>query len=63
MKKQIGIIVYAASMILKASRLATAWAGKSRKRGLVSMAKMTIDEKNKEILFLRDRIYHLETQL
>ena len=61
MKKQIGIIVYAASMILKASRLATAWAGKSRRRGLELVAKMPIDEKDKEIVFLHDPIYQLET--
>jgi hypothetical protein len=50
-------------MILKAALLAAAWAGKSRRRGLESIAKMPIDEKDKEILFLRDRIYQLETQI
>ena len=63
MKKQKDIIVYAASMILKAALLAAAWSGKSRRRGLESIAKMPIDEKDKEILFLRDRIYQLETRI
>jgi len=56
------IIAYAVSMILKAALFAGAWAGKSRKRRLESIAKMPIDEKDKEIFFLRDRIYQLETR-
>ncbi|MBU2512796.1 DDE-type integrase/transposase/recombinase [bacterium] len=63
MKKQTEIMVYAVSMILKAALLAAAWAGKFRKLGLKSIAKLPIDEKNKEIVFLRDRIYQLETQI
>ena len=63
MKKQKDIIAYAVSMILKAALLAAAWSGKARKRGLESIAKMAIDEKEKEILFLRDRIYQLETRI
>jgi transposase len=57
------IIAYAVSMILKASLLAATWAGKYRKRGLESIAKLSFDEKDKEILFLRDRIYQLETRI
>ena len=63
LKKQKEIIVYAVSMILKAALLAAVWAGKVRKRGLESIAKMPIDEKDKEILFLRDRIFQLETRI
>jgi transcriptional regulator with PAS, ATPase and Fis domain len=63
MKKQNEIIAYAVSMILKAALLAAAWAGKPRRRGLESIAKLTIDEKDKEILFLRDRIYQQESQI
>ena len=51
------IIAYAVSMILKAALLAASWAGKVRKRGLESIAQLPIDEKDKEIIFLRDRIY------
>ena len=63
MTKKKEIIVYAVSIILKAALLAATWAGKSRKRGLESIAKLSIDEKDKEIFFLRDRIYQLETQI
>jgi transposase InsO family protein len=57
------IIVYAVSMILKAAVLAAAWAGRSRKRELEAIANMTIEEKDKEIVFLRDRVHQLETQV
>ena len=57
------IIAYAVSMILKAVLLAAGWAGKSRKHGLESIAKMSIAENDKEIIFLRDCIYQLETRI
>ena len=57
------IIAYAVSMIMKAALLGASWAGKSRRHGLESIAKLPIDEKDKEIFFLRDRIYQLETRI
>jgi transposase len=57
------IITYAVSMILKAALLFAAWAGKARKRGLESIAKLPIEEKDKEIIFLQDRVYQLETRI
>ena len=57
------IITYAVSMILKAALLAARWAGKNRKRGLESIAGLSIDEKDKEIIFLRDLVYQLETRI
>ena len=57
------IIIYAVSMILKAALFAASWAGKTRKRELKNIAKMPIDEKDKEIVFLRDKVYQLETQI
>ena len=63
MKNQTEIITYAVSMILKAALLAATWAGKARKHGLKSIAKLPIDEKDKEFFLLRDRIYQLETRL
>jgi transcriptional regulator with PAS, ATPase and Fis domain len=63
MMKQKEIIVYAVSLILKAALLAATWAGKVRKRELTSIAIMYIDEKDKEIIFLRDQIYELETRI
>ena len=63
MKKHKEIIAYSVSMILKAALLAAIWAGKIRRLGMESIAKMPISEKDKEILFLRDRVYQLETRL
>ena len=73
--KQKNIFAYAVSMIMKAALLAAlpgrrvsftqlgnTWAGKSRKCGMESISKRPIDEKDREILFLRDRIYQLETK-
>jgi len=56
MKKQPEIIAYAVAIILKAALLAAAWAGKSRRRGLESIVKMPIDEKDKEILSVKPEI-------
>jgi hypothetical protein len=50
-------------IILKAALLAAAWVGKAIKRGLESITIMPIDEKDKEIIFLQDRIYELETPI
>ena len=41
------IIAYTVSMIMKAALLAAAWAGKSRKYGLESITKLSIEEKDK----------------
>ena len=57
------IILYAVSMILKAAWLAAAWAGKIRRHGMESISKMPLDEKDKEIFFLWNRILQLETRL
>ena len=61
--KNIEIISSAVSLILKAALLAANWVGKKRKVGLEEIVKMDVEEKNKEIVFLRDRIYQLETQV
>ena len=57
------IIAYAVPMILKAVLLAASWSGKVRKHGLESIAQIPIDKKDKESIFLRDRIYQLETRI
>jgi hypothetical protein len=57
------IIPYAVFMILKAALLVATWAGKVRKRGLKSIAKLPINEKDKEIFFLRNQIYQLESRI
>jgi hypothetical protein len=51
------LIVYAVSLLLKALLLAAAWAGKARRTGLESIAGMSADEKDKEIVFLRDQVH------
>ena len=61
--KKIENIAYAVFMIMKAALLAATWSGKIRKRGLESITKMSIDAKDKEIFFLRDQIYQLESRI
>ena len=56
MMKQKEIIIYAISLILKAALLAATWAGKVRKRGLKSIAKLPIKEKDKVIFFYGQNI-------
>ena len=62
MKHKIEAITYAVSLILKAAIVAARFSGRARKRSLKRLATMPIDEKDKEIQFLKDRIHELETQ-
>ena len=55
-------IIFAVSLILKAAVVAAKYSGRVRKRSLKRLAAMDIDEKDKEILFLIDKVYQLETQ-
>ena len=55
-------IIFAVSLILKAAVVAAKYSGTVRKRSLKRLAAMDIDEKDKEILFLIDKVYQLETQ-
>ena len=57
------LLVCAVSLLLKAVLLAAAWAGKARRTGLESIAGMSTDEKDKEIVFLRDQVHQLKTQV
>jgi transposase InsO family protein len=52
-----------AGLFVKATILAARWAGTARKRALASIASMSVDEKDKEIVFLRDRIEQLLLQV
>ena len=63
MKHNIEAITYAVSMIFKAAIVAARYSGRVRKRSLKRLAAMGIDEKDKEILFLKDKVYQLETQV
>ena len=56
-------IIFAVSLILKAAVVAAKYSGRVRKRSLKRLAAMDIDEKDKEILFLTDKVYQLNTQI
>ena len=55
-------ITFAVSLVIKAAVVAAKYSGRVRKRSLKRLAAMDIDEKDKEILFLIDKVYQLETQ-
>lgn len=54
MRQNIEIITYAIYLILKAVIIAARFSGRVRKRSLKYLAAMDIDEKDKEIFFLKD---------
>jgi hypothetical protein len=56
MTKTIDIANVAVALIIKAAVLAARFSGKTRKRSLKQLATMDIDDKDKEIIFLRDAI-------
>ena len=59
----IGTGSLAVRMLLKAAVLAAGWAGAVRVRGLATVASMHAEEKDKEIIFLRDRVSRLQAQV
>ena len=63
MNKNLDIITYAVSLIFKSAIVAAKYSGRVRKRSLKRLAAMDIDEKDKEIIFLKDKLYQLETQV
>lgn len=56
-------LTVAGSLFIKATILAAKWAGAARNKALESIAAMSIEEKDKEIVFLRDRVEQLELQV
>ncbi len=56
------IISYAVSLIVKAALLTAPFSGRVRKRSPKRLASMDIDAKDKEILFLRDKVYQFRMQ-
>ena len=62
MTKNIDTINAAVAIIIKAAVLVLQFSGRIRKRKLKQLAKMDIDEKDKEIIFLRDKVHQLETR-
>jgi transposase len=63
MSQYIEIINIAVRLIVKASVLAAGFSGRACKRSLKRLAGMDIDEKDIELIFLRDKITQLQTQV
>jgi len=63
MDKNLDIIPYAVTLIIKAAIMAARFSGAVRKQGLKRLAAMDTDAKAKDILFLKDKVYQLETQV
>ncbi len=63
MTKKIEIINIAVELIIKAAVLAARFSGKARKRSLKKLSRMEVDEKDKEIIFLRDTVVQQQMQI
>jgi transposase InsO family protein len=63
MDKNHDTIAFAVSLIFKAVIIAAQFSGRVRKRSLKRLAAMDADTKDKEILFLKDKVYQLEMQV
>ncbi len=63
MSKNFDIINFAVSLIIKAVLIAARFSGRARKRSLRRLVTMDINEKDKEILFLRDMVDQLKMQV
>ncbi len=61
--KNLDIITYAVSLIIKAVIIAGQFSGRARKRSLKRLAAMDADAKEKELLFLRDKVFQLDMQV
>ena len=63
MDKNLDITTYAVSLIVKAVIVASRFSGRARKRSLIRLATMNADTKEKELLFLRNKVYQLQMQV
>ena len=63
MTNNIEIVNAAVTLIIKAALLAARFSGRARKRSLKRLSKMDVDEKDKEILFLRDKVDQQQMQI
>ena len=63
MTKDIDIINAAVSLVIKAAILAAGFSGRVWKRSLKRLAAMDVDSKDKEIIFLRDKVNKLQMQV
>ncbi|MHC4232757.1 MAG: DDE-type integrase/transposase/recombinase [Planctomycetota bacterium] len=63
MTNNIEIVNAAVTLIIKAALLASRFSGRARKRNLKRLSKMDVDEKDKEIIFLRDTVDQQQMQI
>jgi len=63
MNKNLDVITHAVTLTIKAAIMAGRFSGRVRKRSLRRLAARDVDTKNKEILFLKDKVYQLEMQV
>jgi hypothetical protein len=63
MTNNIEIVNAAVVLIIKAAILAARFSGRARKRSLKRLSKMDAYEKDKEIIFLRDKVYQQQMQI
>ncbi len=63
MDKKHDAIAFAASLIIKAVIMAGRFSGTVRKQSLKRLAATDADTKDKEMLFLKDKVYQLEMQV
>ncbi len=63
MTNNIDTINAAVVLIVKAVILAARFSGRVRKRSLKRLARMDADTKDKEVIFLRDKVFQLQTQV
>ncbi|MCH7921242.1 MAG: hypothetical protein IIC50_25140 [Planctomycetes bacterium] len=59
MDKNLDIVTYAVSLIAKAVIMASGFSGRARKRSLKRLARMDAGAKEKELMFLRDKVHHV----
>ena len=63
MTNNIEIINAAVALIVKAAILASSFSGRIRKKSLKRLSKMDADDKDKEIIFLRDKVNQQQMQI
>ena len=63
MTNNLDIVNAAISLIIKAALLTARFSGRARKRSLKRLAKMNADDKDKEIIFLRDKVDQQQMQI
>ena len=63
MNKNLDVIAHAVTLIIKAAIMAAGFSGRVRKQSLKRLAAMDVDSKDKEILFLKDKLCQLEMQV